>query len=272
MPFPYPISGKIYDSDGTTLLANVKVICKNVTNNETQNQLTNASGEFTFDANNFTSGYSVGDEISLFASYGNYSDEVVFTISGDFKEQNLTLDSLIESVALYTSVADVRRFTAVGSSEFSDAAVYDMIKRVTGRIDELTGRTWKGVQTVTDEYYDGDDTDILWLNNTDLISVSALSIDDNQDGTYSSVTTSYVFVYPDGHIILGRNAEITSFVAAGPKAVKVSYTYGNPKPTEVIKELALLMVANLLHYDAQRAVLIEQIFQKVKWLLSGGPV
>jgi hypothetical protein len=269
---PFPISGKIYSSDGTTILENVLIICKNVSNNETQTQLSNSSGEFLFDATNFTSGYKSGDEVSLFASYGNYSDEVVFTISGDYKNQDLTLDSLIESIALYTSIADVRRFTAVGTSEFSDTSIYDMIKRVTGRIDELTGRTWKGVQTVIDEYYDGDDTDILWLNNTDLISVSALSIDDNQDGTYTSVTTSYVFVYPDGHIILGRNAEITSFVAAGPKAVKVSYTYGNAKPTESIKELALLMVANLLHYDAERGRLIDQIFQKVKWLLTGGPV
>jgi len=263
---PFPISGKVYESDGTTIISNVLVICKNVSNNETQTQLSNSSGEFLFDAANFTSGYSVGNEISIFASYGNYYDEVVFTISGSSKEQNLTLDSLIESKALYCSVGEVRRFTGVKSTEFSDSALYELIKGVTGRIDELTGKTWKGVQTVTDEYYDGDDTDILWLNNTDLVAVTSLSIDDNQDGTYTPITVAKVYVYPEGYICLDRNAEITSFVAAGPKAVKITYTYGNESPSESVKELAKLMVANLMHYDMQRDKLINQIFQKLRWL------
>ena len=265
----FPVSGKVYQSDGSTEVSNVLVIFKNVTNNETQTQLTDSNGEFIFDAANFTSGYKVGDEVSLFSSYGNYYDEVVFTLTGDSKSQDLTLDSEIETIALYTSVGDVRRFTGVGSSEFSDAAIYDMIKNVTGQIDELTGRTWKGTQIVTDEYYDGDDTDMLWLDNTDLQSVTAVSIDDNQDGTYTSITTSYVYTYSEGYITLSRNAEITSFVAAGPQAIKVSYTYGNEKPTETVKQLALLMVANLLHFDQQRKIMIDNLVEKLKWKLKG---
>ena len=263
--FPFPISGIAYDTNGTTVLSGVRVICRNVTNNETLSANTETDGSFAFDAANFTSGYSIGDEISLFTSYGNYYDERIFTISGGSKSQNLTLRYEITTAAVYCSVTDVRRFTAVDTSEFADIAIYDMIKRVTSRIDELTGRTWKGVQTKTDEYYDGDDTDLLWLNQTDIQSVTAVSIDDNLDGTYTSITISKVHTYNEGYIVLDRNAEITTFVA-GPRTIKVTYTYGNSIPSEVIKELAILMVANLMHLDLNRSALIEQIFQKVRFL------
>jgi hypothetical protein len=269
MAVPFPISGKVYNTDGTTPLANVLVLCKNVTNNEDLSQLSSASGDFIFEASNFTSGYSVGDEISLFASYGNYYTEEVFIISGGSKEQDLTLDIKVEPAALYCSIIDIREFTNISSSEFSDASVYDMIKRVTARIDELTGRTWKGIQTVTDEYYDGDDTDLLPLRNVDLQSVTAVGIDDNLDGVFTTVSPIYVKVYAEGYIILDRNAPITSWVA-GPKNIKISYTYGNSIPTEVVRELAILMVTNLMHNDPTRAETIDQIFQKLRWSMPVG--
>ena len=262
--FPFPLNGTVYDSDGITALANVKVICMNVTNNETQTYITNSSGQFMFDLANFTSGYLTGNEISLFASYGNYKDEVVWTVSGTDKTQNLTLDTLIEIAALYCNISDVRAFTRAAATEFSDAAIYDMIKRTTSRIETLTGRYWSGIKTATNELYDGDDTDTLWLRNTDLISITALSIDDNMDGVYTTITTSYVYVYPTGWITLDRNAQIAVFTA-GPQSIKVSYTYGNAYPTEDIREMCILMVANLMHYDPQREDMINRIFDRVKW-------
>jgi hypothetical protein len=262
---PFLTYGKVYDTDGTTAISNAYVLCKNVTNNESQSQLSDSSGDYSFDLANFTSGYSTGDEISLFVSYGSYYVEVVFTVSGAGKEQDLTLDTLIESKAVYCTVSDVRNYTGVGSAEYSDAAIYDFIKRTTNKIDELTGRTWKGTQTVTNEYYDGDDTDLLWMNNTDLQSVTAVSIDDNLDGTYTTITVTRVHVYNEGYIVLDRNAEITSFVS-GPKTIKVSYTYGNSEPSELVRELAVLIVANMMRNDPVRAENIDRIFEKVRWL------
>lgn len=263
---PYPVTGRVYANSGTTALSNVNVICKNVSNNETQSMLSDANGDFIFDLANFPSGYSTGDEISLFASYGNYYTEVVFltTISG-MTIQNLTLSTIIESAALYCSVSEIRTFSGVGVSDFSDAAVYDMIKRATSEIDELTGRTWKGIQTVTDEYYDGDDTDLLWLNNTDIVSVTALSIDQNLSGTFSTVATTYVHRYQEGYIVLDRSSNITTFIS-GPQSVKLSYTYGNTKPTEVVRELAILMVTNMMKNDSVRSDKIDRIFEKIRWL------
>jgi hypothetical protein len=262
---PFPIDGRVYDTDGTTALTGIAVICRNTTNNESMSTTTDSNGDFMFDAVNFTSGYSIGDEISLFTSYGNYYKEYIFTISGAGKTQNLTLVTEITSSSIYCSVTDVRRFTAVDSSEFSDDAVYAMIQNVTNRIDETTGRTWKGIQTVTDEYYDGDDTDLLWLNNIDLRSVTSVAIDDNLDGTYTSITIAKVHLYEEGYITLDRNAEITVFVV-GPKTIKVSYIYGVSKPTETVRELAIMMVANQMHLDLQRKEVIDRTFEKVRWL------
>jgi len=266
---PYPVDGTLYYNDGTTKLASVLVICKNVNKNETLTQTTNASGQFMFELTDFTSGYKLGDEISLMASYGNYYDEVIFTVAGGFKEQDLTLDIELPTASVYTTVTDVRNFTGVSSSEFSDNAVYGLIRRSTNVIDELSGRTWRGVQTVTDELYDGDDTDMLWLDNTDIQSVTAVSIDDNQDATYTDITTTYVYVYSEGYIILGRNAELTSFVAAGPQSVKVSYTHGIASPSETVRELCLLMVANKMHFDPERKKMIDSLLNKLKWKARG---
>lgn len=263
--FPFPVSGKVYDTDGTTALANVKIICKNVTNNETLTALSVSTGDYIFDLSNFTSGYSIGDEISLFASYGNYYEEEIFTVSGGSKEQDLILVYEITTAALYCSVDDVRGFSGISTAELTNNQIYKMIQDVTARIDELTGRTWKGIQTVTDEYYDGDDTDLLWLNQVDIRSTTAVSIDDNLDGTYTAITITKIHTYEEGYIVLDRTAEITAFIA-GPRNIKISYTYGNAKPTEAIRELAKLMVVNLMHYDGNRTELINRIFEKVKWL------
>ena len=265
---PFPVSGIAYDYNSTTALSNVKVICRNITNNEALSVLTNSSGQYLFDLSNLTSGYSLGNEISLFVSYGNYYREVIFKISGSSKDQNLTLDTLIETAAMYCSIDDVRNFTGVSVAEKSDTSVYDMIRMATGAIDDRTGRTWKGIQTVTDEYYDGDDTDLLWLRQTDLVSVTALSIDQEGNGTYTTVSPTYAKVYSDGYIVMDRNSNITIFVAF-PKAVKISYTYGNPFPSQAIKQMAILMVSNLLHYDPQREVMINEIFQRERWSVPG---
>ena len=105
---------------------------------------------------------------------------------------------------------------------------------------------------------------MLWLNHTDIQSVTSLSIDDNSYGTYTSITSTYVHVYEQGYIVLDRDAEITTFTG-GHKTVKITYTYGNSMPSQSVKEMAILMVANLLHYDPVREDMINRIFQRVRW-------
>lgn len=269
---PYPVSGRVFESDGSTVLGGARVILTNSTNNETQAAVTNSSGEFVIDAANFTSGYLDGDQLSLYCAYGNAYDERYLTIDTTigFSSQNLTLSNTITAAPTYASIAEVRRYAGVDSSEFSDAAVHDFIKSSTALIDELTGRTWKGIQTSTLEFFDGDGTDILWLNKADIQEISAVQIDDDTDGTYSSVssdntnTSSGAWVYSEGYIILDDGATINRFTA-GPKTVRVTYTYGNKRPTELVRQLCMAIVANMMNFNRDRQAWIDDVTQELKF-------
>jgi len=134
----------------------------------------------------------------------------------------------------YSTVTDVRNFTNSREAEHGDTAVQQFIDRATQFIDTRTGRTWQNVMTKTDEYYDGNDTDTLWLNNSDIKSISSISIDqvgDNQ--TYTSVTASYVNYYDAGYIILNRSLAEVNVFKAGSKTVKITYTYGAMRNTAI---------------------------------------
>lgn len=268
---PYPVNGKVYDTNGTTVLANVLVQIRNLDNGSTGEATSNSEGQYVYDLANLSSGYVDGDHISVYASRSNYYDDIDHTVNTSVGavEINLTLDNLLPAPSpRYVSTTEVRNFTLVQEAEFSDITLNQMILRATAVIDRLTGRTWKGVQTVSTEYYDGNDMDTLWLDHTDLASVTALAIDDNDDGTYTSVTTSYVHVYSEGYITLDADAEVNRF-NHGPKTVRITYTHGKAAPDEEIKYLCILMVANMMHYEAQRQNEINKLTEALAW---GGPI
>lgn len=268
MASPYTIGGFVYDSDGTTVLANVRVSILNNSTDESGTALSNASGEYLFDIANLTSGYSIGDEISIYASYGRLYHEYVFTVdTNGYYLQNITIDLDLETAVQYTSAAAIRAFTKVQESEWTDANINEMIKMATAEIDLDTGRTWKGIQTVTDEYYDGNDADTLWLNHTDLQSVTSVAIDSSQSGTYMTVTTS-PFVNSMGYIVLNKNGNLTAFTA-NPNSVKISYTHGNLIPTPAVRELCKLKVANMIHMERSRSEHIRDLTYQLKWKSKG---
>lgn len=164
-------------------------------------------------------------------------------------------------MAAYLTATEFRNITNLGSAEYADAQLTQMILAATSEIDLRTGRTWQGLTTVTDEYYDGDGTNELILNHTDIGTISALSIDDNYDGTYVPVTPSYVMVYSnEGKIIIDSvryTPEVDVFVK-GNKTVKITYTYGNSAPTDFVKNLCALMVLQELRSDEKLQEIIDK--------------
>ena len=68
---PYPVSGLIRDTDGSTVVANAVVTAWNATKGEQlpggAHSTTNSVGEFTIDLANFPSDYSDNDVIFLYA-------------------------------------------------------------------------------------------------------------------------------------------------------------------------------------------------------------
>lgn len=268
---PYPISGTVSDNS-STLLNGVLVSVVNTESNEELTTTTNSIGEYAVDLANLTSGYTIGDKISVYASYGRYYDEEFHTTASSpgYGSVTLTLSTALASSAVYCSVTDIRNLTNVGSGEYSDTQLYMMIKMATSYIDQKTGRTWKGVQTVSNEYYDGKDTDVLDLAQSDIQTVTSVAIDDDEDGTYTAVTStnsgtsSGCWIYGDeGYLILDKNSNITTF-KANPKSVKVSYTYGNSKPTEDVKFAAMYLVSNMMKANTVYEKMANDIINRVR--------
>ena len=168
----------------------------------------------------------------------------------------------------YASADDFRLETNISESEWGDTALEQMIDEATDLLDVRTGRTWQGVQTVTNEYYDGTGQTFLYLNQIDVQSISALSIDDDFDGTYTDVTTSYTRIYDDiGRIELtveiDSTIEVDSFTK-GPKTVKISYTYGNATPPADVKQLCIMMVEQRVSANPERNKEIDKRFTNIK--------
>jgi len=263
---PYIISGTAYEEDGTSVISDLTVKFRNRTTNETTTTTTTSNGQYLYDLANLASGYTIGDIISINAVDGDkYCGYAHVTTTSYAYDLNIVLDKEFLSTTNYCSILNIRNQSRITESELSDTALGNMIEQVTETIDLLTGRTWKGVQTVTDEYLDGDDTDVLWMPHIDLQSLTSLAIDNDRDGTYTDVTTSYVNVYNEGKLVIwSSDAEVKRFTA-GPKTVKVSYTYGHSSVPADVRQLCILMVLNQIHIEDKRTTMINRMVNHLKW-------
>jgi len=164
-------------------------------------------------------------------------------------------------VVAYLTASEFRNITNLQTEEYSDMQLNQMILAATVEIDLRTNRTWQGATTVTDEYYDGDGTTELILDHPDVSSISSISIDEEYNGTYVSVTKTYCIVYSkEGRIVLDNvryTPEVTSFVK-GNKTVKITYVYGNSVPDDFVKNLCALMVLQELRSDQKLQDLIDK--------------
>jgi hypothetical protein len=89
--------------------------------------------------------------------------------------------------------------------------------------------------------------------------VTSLAIDETGDGTYTAITASLYYTYLDrGAILLDDDAEVTLFTK-GRRRVKISYTHGYADPTDDIRHLCILMVANMMKMDNTRTAMIEEL-------------
>ena len=159
----------------------------------------------------------------------------------------------------YCTINDVRNYTNVQTAEYSDAAVQMLIDTCTASIDTVTNRTWQGTLTMTDEYLDGNGSEYIVIPTTDVKSVTSLALDDDGDGVFTAISASLFYFYSDrGGILLDADAEVSIF-PAGRRTIKISYTYGNADPTDTVRHLCILMVANMMKMDATRTNMIEEI-------------
>lgn len=161
-------------------------------------------------------------------------------------------DIIQVAIVGYLTIREARLMGKFQKSEFDDETMELYIQQATQDVDQKTGRTWKGVETVTDEYYDGNGFNYLQLRHVDIQSLTALSVCNNNDGTFTSVTASKVTWYENGSVVLdsAMNSDLEATVfTLGNKTTKVSYTHGNSAPTAAVKQLTLMLLHSLIKTD-----------------------
>jgi len=166
----------------------------------------------------------------------------------------------------YCEPEDIRDYSNLESKEYSNSQLYGMIHQVSRDIDRKTGRIWGRTLTETDEYYDGNGTDELLLDKKDISSITSLSIDENGDGTWTSITTSTVKIVGDeGRIFLTDDSELDMFANDDTiKGVKITYVYGNSDIPAGIKRLCVLMVLSLMFEDDTKQNEIDDLIKKFR--------
>ncbi len=94
---PHPVSGILYEPDGTTIVAGATVTAYEKTSEGTTTDTTNASGAYVVDLANLKNSqgasvnYTVGGDFTIEGISGNKIRQYRLTISGDDQEQDIVL-------------------------------------------------------------------------------------------------------------------------------------------------------------------------------------
>jgi len=101
----YPVTGRIFASDGTTGFEGVTVTLRNTTRESSKTYLTESDGSYSFDLNQFTGGYANGDSLKLEAAIGSFYQTATLTVDtgvpGLSQDLTLTTEGTIGIINLY---------------------------------------------------------------------------------------------------------------------------------------------------------------------------
>ena len=164
----------------------------------------------------------------------------------------------------YATIQEVRNYTNVLGPEYSDTQLTLILENITAMIDQLTGRTWQAVQTATNELYDGSGKRRLFLKRMDVVALTAISIDEDGNGVFTTVTPTNVDIYKEEGILhLQEDAEVTQF-SRGHLNVKVTYTYGSATVPNMVRNLTLIMIANQLDSTEDKQMKIDSLIKNLR--------
>uniref|UniRef100_A0A6M3IK95 Fibronectin type-III domain-containing protein n=2 Tax=viral metagenome TaxID=1070528 RepID=A0A6M3IK95_9ZZZZ len=168
----------------------------------------------------------------------------------------------------YLTVDSVRALLRTYELEYTDNEIQDMIDMATKKVDRLTGRTWQGVSTVSNLYLNGNGKEYLDIPGyTDIASLTAISIREAGSSSFTTVTPSYVLVNSDGMLYLDVEAQPSVEVEYFPKGFKnvlISFTTGNSSPTDEVKDLTLLYIAQKLSSNKERKEEIKELLDAIR--------
>lgn len=165
----------------------------------------------------------------------------------------------------FVTVEEIRDYTKVQSTEWTDEALESLSVSLSERFMGLTNTQYEILGTVTDKLYKGTDYNGIILEHSPIVSITALSIDNNGDYTYTALTVADDIIINNeaGIVYLKSTAEVTKFTqpTTNPLPVKISYTWGTASVPEDVKLVVLEMIAEQIHSDPVRK-------QRVKTLIT----
>ena len=276
MANPYVIAGKVYDTDGTTILANIKVTARNERTNKLLTCVTNSAGEYAFDASNFEGSYVNGDIVTVFIIYSNsedYEEHTIDVSAGGISTLDLTLVVVPASGALrYVTVQefyDYFHLTVGGEGTPLTNEIVAVGILVEDEIDRMCNQKFDtddgDYYTVTDEYHDAvSKYQADWfLEKTPLISITTFKVnsaEENDTASWTTLTEVANQIKVDkrtGRIRITGDVDddsTSNYPEPGVKQIKVTYTYGQSTPRDIKKLTILMMAKDLMQGTVARAL------------------
>ena len=288
---PYSVFGKVYDTDGTTLIgAGATVKIRNNTTNDILSATTNSNSEYALDCGNFTNGYDNTDKITVYSYAGNNYVETTFNISGNKHQFNLTLASVSDSTLIYlTTIQNIYdELDSITESDIPAVRVIRVIQRAESEIEERAGIKFSS-NTATNEIYDINDkttsfspentltvenvgrndywnvqfSDRIYLRNRPIISVTTLQRNSAGASSTDSWETLTEQTGSGGDYVVtdeGKQAGYVDFVknkpVFGKRKMRVTYTYGHsPTPKNVERLTTLMAVRDVVISKISRSFL-----------------
>lgn len=144
---------------------------------------------------------------------------------------------------VYCTKEDVNEYSGIAVSRLKDS----WSARVEGLIDLHHGKKYDGTDSYSEDL-DGDGTDVIYVSNTPLISVTSLSVDD------VNLTSSEYKVYSAGYIRLvsalptaigGAIDGRFSAFPVGTKNVSITYVAGDATVPDNVRLAATAMISML---------------------------
>lgn len=261
---PYVFRIIVYDTDGTTAMANLRTYLRNESTNEQTYANTNSSGEVVFNLGNLTEDWSRGDKFTYYVMYRGYESYATYTIPSTGGGYNTTL-----TLTALTTAPSLRYFTVQDFLDYFNINIYaddldkgiktqQIIKigeMVEKKIDSDTNRVFDDnsgdYYSVTNEYHDSTlyNQKDFYLDHRPIYAITKVQTTDSAEG--SSVTWDTVYdlsggtgqtYYFDYDKKTGRLSILKSTYRTDIRraALRCTYTYGTSTTPADIKELAIV--------------------------------
>lgn len=271
---PFTLGITVYDTNGTTALANAKVTVRNENTNDSISKNTDSSGQIVVNFANFADGWTVGDIISYFVLYTG------FEASGSLTASDTGGTTVTLTLAAVPTTPSLKLFTVQEFLDSYSLATYDadpenglkpaivvrVGQTVERHIEQLTNRKWDNnngsYYTATNEYHNADGPPPVWPESIGSANLSSTTVFYAKNTPIKTLTTFQAnSVAPNATAVwntlteddneirlkesLGRVEIVDSskYPAAGKDQVRMTYTYGEDSVPDDIKRLAILMTA-----------------------------